>query len=58
MRARATLGARAWERQYLLCGFRGGSADASGGVEEAGERNAEAERIDREALEARLGRGG
>ena len=57
--ARATLCARAWERQHGLCRFRGGGAgDAGGGLEEAGERNAEAERIDREALEARLGRGG
>ena len=56
--ARATLCACAWERQQRLCGFRGGSADAGGRVEETDERNVEAERIDREALEARLGRGG
>ena len=34
------------------------SGDLLGGVEETDERNVEAERIDREALEARLGRGG
>ena len=39
-------------------GLGGGSADAGGGMEEMAERNVEAERIEREALEARLGRGG
>ena len=71
LRLRDVVGGRCWKAARVphferahdsdsgdFAGLGGGSADAGGGVEERAERNVEAERIDREALEARLGRGG
>ena len=71
LRLRDVVGGRCWKAARVphfvhahgndstdFAGLGGGSADAGGGLEEAGERDVEAERIDREALEARLGRGG
>ena len=71
LRLRDVVGGRRWKAARVphfvhahdsdsedFAGSGGGSADAGGGMEEMAERNVEAERIEREALEARLGRGG
>ena len=71
LRLRDVVGGRRWKAARVphfvhahdsdsadFAGLGGGSADAGGGMEEMAERKVEAERMEREALEARLGRGG